>query len=94
MQQSPIEIPRLPALVEQAADERRLILFLGAGISCAAGLPSWDKVKRELMDQARLSYSGKTAMTSGKNRNPSFQSLHFGNGAMKDFGGAKRPTQR
>jgi hypothetical protein len=46
--------PNLPGLIEEARDEHRLIIFLGAGISCAAGLPTWDRVKNELIDHANL----------------------------------------
>jgi hypothetical protein len=46
--------PHLPGLIEEARDERRLIIFLGAGISCAAGLPTWDRVKNDLIDHANL----------------------------------------
>ncbi|MBI1927551.1 SIR2 family protein [Candidatus Poribacteria bacterium] len=48
------DIVILPNEIEKASDEHRLIIFLGAGISCAAGLPSWDKVKNDLIDLARL----------------------------------------
>lgn len=57
MQQTTSEIPSLSDIniIDRAADERRLIIFLGAGISCAVGLPPWDKVKSDLIDTVRLS---------------------------------------
>ena len=47
-------VARLPDEVRRASEERRLILFLGAGLSCAAGLSSWEKVKNELISKFRL----------------------------------------
>ena len=48
------EVGRLPDEVRRASKERRLILFLGAGLSCAAGLPGWEAVKQELISKFRL----------------------------------------
>jgi SIR2-like domain len=48
------ELPRLPDDVQRASQAGRLIIFLGAGLSCAAGLPSWEKVKEELITKVRL----------------------------------------
>jgi hypothetical protein len=48
------ELARLPDEIQRASKERRLILFLGAGISSAAGLPSWDTIKLELITKFRL----------------------------------------
>lgn len=47
------ELARLPDEVRRASKDRRLILFLGAGLSCAAGLPTWGKVKEELISKFR-----------------------------------------
>jgi hypothetical protein len=46
--------PALPGEIVKAASERRLVIFLGAGISCAAGLPSWNSLKDELIMEMRL----------------------------------------
>ena len=54
MQQIAPKTPRLPDQIEKSASEGRLIIFLGAGISCAVGLPTWDSVKNDLIDQVNL----------------------------------------
>jgi len=46
-------LPSLPNEIKIAAKERRLLIFLGAGISCAAGLPSWEEVKGILLKKCR-----------------------------------------
>ncbi|MCH8295747.1 hypothetical protein IH992_32105, partial [Candidatus Poribacteria bacterium] len=54
MQQIASKTPPLPDEIKKAAHERRLIVFLGAGISCAVGLLDWDKVKKNLINQANF----------------------------------------
>ena len=44
----------MPEAIKVAAEERRLLIFLGAGISCAAGLPSWDRLKETLVQKYKL----------------------------------------
>lgn len=44
-------IPDLPEEIKIAAEEKRLLIFLGAGISCAAGLPCWNRLKEELLQK-------------------------------------------
>ena len=43
------EIPELPQEIAKASEEGRLVLFIGAGLSCAAGLIGWGKLKDELI---------------------------------------------
>jgi len=43
----------LPDDLIKASEERKLIVFLGAGISCAVGLRDWDSIKRELIDKLK-----------------------------------------
>jgi hypothetical protein len=49
---SPLTDPALDELGE-AYDSKNLILFIGAGVSAAAGLPSWKRLVEILLDRAR-----------------------------------------
>lgn len=55
------EIPDLPSEIGQAALDGDLVLFVGAGVSILAGLPSWDdlalKVLEDLRQKKYLNYS-------------------------------------
>ncbi len=42
-------LPDLPTEIKKAADQGRLVLFVGAGLSCAAGLDDWSDLKAELI---------------------------------------------
>lgn len=44
------DIPELPLKVIEASKNNTLILFLGAGLSCAAGMISWDKLKEIVLE--------------------------------------------
>lgn len=43
----------LPPAILQASKDKRLILFLGAGISYAAGMKRWDEIRNDLIDDFR-----------------------------------------
>ena len=47
------ETPPLPAGVKEAAKNRRLVIFLGAGIGCSVGMSSWAKIKQDLIAKVR-----------------------------------------
>lgn len=47
-------LPQFPVEARSAAKEKRLVIFLGAGVSCEAGLPSWDQLKENLIDDCKL----------------------------------------
>jgi len=46
-------LPIFPPGVLEASKNNKLIVFLGAGISCAAGLPDWNNVKNNLITRLR-----------------------------------------
>jgi hypothetical protein len=43
-------LPQIPPEVIYAIEEKRLILFLGAGVSCAAGGKNWDTISDEMLN--------------------------------------------
>jgi len=55
------EVPDLPLEIKQAALDGGLVLFVGAGVSTLAGLPSWDGLARKALEDLRqkgyLNYS-------------------------------------
>lgn len=47
------ELPEFPEEAKIAAQEKRLVVFLGAGLSCAAGMKDWDSLKDNLINECR-----------------------------------------
>ncbi len=47
-------LPDLPPKARDASKNKRLIVFLGSGISSAAGLPDWKRVRRRLATECSL----------------------------------------
>jgi hypothetical protein len=45
--------PQIPPRLAQAVRSRKCILFVGSGLSCAAGYPSWGEMVLRLVDEAR-----------------------------------------
>ncbi len=45
--------PQIPHRLTQAVRSRKCILFVGSGLSCAAGYPSWGEMVLRLVDEAR-----------------------------------------
>lgn len=45
--------PQIPPRLARAARTRKCILFVGSGLSCAAGYPSWGDLVLRLVDEAR-----------------------------------------
>src|SRR4051812_12537941 len=45
--------PRIPPKLARAARTRKCILFVGSGLSAAAGLPTWGEMVLRLVDEAR-----------------------------------------
>lgn len=48
-----MSLPPLDPLILKASRENRLVLFTGAGLSCAAGLGSWQDLKKRLVEEFR-----------------------------------------
>lgn len=46
-------IPLLPPEIIEASRKKRLILFLGAGVSCAVGVKNWDTISSEMLNVYR-----------------------------------------
>lgn len=46
--------PQFPSGLLEAVNNNRFIVFVGAGLSCSAGLPSWNKVRDDLISKFRL----------------------------------------
>lgn len=46
-----IEIPELPKEIKEAYERRRLVLFIGAGISRLVGVKGWDDLANDLVNQ-------------------------------------------
>lgn len=58
-----IKTPELPEEIIDAANEGQLVLFVGAGLSVLAGLPSWGQLARKVLEELRddaqlINYSG------------------------------------
>ena len=47
------DLPEFPEEARIAAQEKRLIVFLGAGLSCAAGMKDWNSLKESLITRCR-----------------------------------------
>jgi hypothetical protein len=45
--------PQIPHRLARAVRSRKCILFVGSGLSCAAGYPSWGEMVLRLVDEAR-----------------------------------------
>lgn len=53
--------PQIPPRLARIARDRKLILFVGSGLSCAAGYPSWGEMVLRLVDEAREIPGARTA---------------------------------
>ncbi len=51
----PPDTPDLPEAVLEAGKQKRLVLFIGAGLSCSAGLPGWETLKTQLIAEFTVS---------------------------------------
>ena len=60
-------LQNFPDEVRIAAQEKRLIVFLGAGFSCAVGLPKWESVKERMVDECALSQGEENLRQEWKN---------------------------
>ncbi|MEQ1503902.1 MAG: SIR2 family protein [Myxococcota bacterium] len=53
-----VHVPPIPQALIKAARTDRLVLFVGAGVSAAAGLPSWSGLIKEIRDRSGVALDG------------------------------------
>jgi NAD-dependent SIR2 family protein deacetylase len=50
----PPQIPKIPPEIELAANECKLVIFIGAGVSRLIGCPSWDEFANRALEQLAM----------------------------------------
>lgn len=56
-----LEIPEIPLAIQDAAKRGKLVIFVGAGVSCLVDGPSWDQMADKLLSQ--LSNQNNSSLT-------------------------------